>query len=128
MFLPDDDAAEARARQVVDKYALVEGADVLGWREVPTDPSGLGETALAAMPRVRQLFVAAHRLTGSPDGPAGSPLTGLDWTGWRSACASRSSGRPPSGACRRTSRRCRAARWCGRACSPRTSSRRSTRS
>ncbi|MEU7794588.1 glutamate synthase large subunit [Micromonospora tulbaghiae] len=78
VFLPDDDAAEARARQVVDKYALVEGADVLGWREVPTDPSGLGETALAAMPRVRQLFVAAHRLTGSPDGPAGSPLTGLD--------------------------------------------------
>ncbi|WP_374226762.1 hypothetical protein, partial [Micromonospora sp. WMMB482] len=70
------------------------------------------------MPRVRQLFVAAHRLTGSPDGPAGSPLTGLDWTGWRSACASRSSGRPPSGACRRTSRRCRAARWCGRHAHP----------
>ncbi|MGW4295606.1 glutamate synthase large subunit [Micromonospora chersina] len=78
VFLPDDDAAEARARQVVEKYALVEGADVLGWREVPTDPSGLGETALAAMPRVRQLFLAAHRLTGAPAGPAGSPLTGLD--------------------------------------------------
>ncbi|GHJ13825.1 MULTISPECIES: glutamate synthase large subunit [unclassified Micromonospora] len=78
VFLPDDDAAEARARRVVDKYALVEGADVLGWREVPTDPSGLGETALAAMPRVRQLFVAAHRLTDAPAGPAGSPLTGLD--------------------------------------------------
>ncbi|SCL71211.1 glutamate synthase large subunit [Micromonospora chersina] len=78
VFLPDDDAAEARARQVVEKYALVEGADILGWREVPTDPSGLGETALAAMPRVRQLFLAAHRLTGAPAGPAGSPLTGLD--------------------------------------------------
>ncbi|MFI6329549.1 glutamate synthase large subunit [Micromonospora chersina] len=78
VFLPDDDAAEARARQVVEKYALVEGADILGWREVPTDPSGLGETALAAMPRVRQLFLAAHRLTDAPAGPAGSPLTGLD--------------------------------------------------
>ncbi|MGW4157564.1 glutamate synthase large subunit [Micromonospora chersina] len=78
VFLPDDDAAEARARQVVEKYALVEGADILGWREVPTDSSGLGETALAAMPRVRQLFLAAHRLTGAPAGPAGSPLTGLD--------------------------------------------------
>ncbi|MCW3839329.1 glutamate synthase large subunit, partial [Micromonospora yasonensis] len=78
VFLPDDDAAEARARQVVEKYALVEGADVLGWRDVPTDPSSLGETALAAMPRVRQLFVAARRLTDSPAGPAGSPLTGLD--------------------------------------------------
>ncbi|MFC0003227.1 glutamate synthase large subunit [Micromonospora siamensis] len=78
VFLPDDDAAEARARRVVEKYALVEGADVLGWRDVPTDPSGLGETALAAMPRVRQLFLGAHRLTGSAAGPAGSPLSGLD--------------------------------------------------
>ncbi|WP_428964555.1 glutamate synthase large subunit [Micromonospora fluostatini] len=78
VFLPDDDAAEAQARRVVDKYALVEGADLLGWRDVPTDPSGLGETALAAMPRVRQVFVAAHRLTDTPAGPAGSRLTGVD--------------------------------------------------
>ncbi|WP_446216005.1 glutamate synthase large subunit [Micromonospora sp. IBHARD004] len=78
VFLPDDDAGEALARRVVEKYALVEGADVLGWRDVPTDPSGLGETALAAMPRVRQLFLAAHRLTDSPAGPGGSPLAGLD--------------------------------------------------
>ena len=78
VFLPDDDAGEALARRVVEKYALVEGADVLGWRDVPTDPSGLGETALVAMPRIRQLFLAAHRLTDSPAGPAGSALTGLD--------------------------------------------------
>ncbi|MCM0677762.1 glutamate synthase large subunit [Micromonospora phytophila] len=78
VFLPDDDAAEARARRVVEKYALVEGADVLGWRDVPVDPSGLGETALAAMPRVRQLFLAAHRLTDSSAGPAGSPLHGIE--------------------------------------------------
>ncbi|MGC4805844.1 glutamate synthase large subunit [Micromonospora sp. DT233] len=78
VFLPDDDAAEARSRRVLEKYALVEGADVLGWRDVPTDASGLGESALAALPRVRQLFLAARRLTDSPAGPAGSPLTGLD--------------------------------------------------
>ncbi|MEU1603268.1 glutamate synthase large subunit [Micromonospora matsumotoense] len=78
VFLPDDDGGEARARRVVEKYALVEGAEVLGWREVPTDPSGLGETALAAMPRIRQLFLAAHRLTDTPAGPAGSPLSGID--------------------------------------------------
>nr|WP_249412456.1 glutamate synthase large subunit [Micromonospora endophytica] len=77
-FLPDDDAAEARARQVVEKYALVEGAEVLGWRDVPVDPSDLGETALAAMPRVRQLFLAANRLTDTAAGPAGSPLRGLE--------------------------------------------------
>ncbi|MEU5564493.1 glutamate synthase large subunit [Micromonospora musae] len=78
VFLPDNDAAEALARRVVDKYALVEGAELLGWRDVPVDPSGLGETALAAMPRVRQLFLAARRLTDSPAGPAGTPLRGLD--------------------------------------------------
>ncbi|MDG4814429.1 glutamate synthase large subunit [Micromonospora sp. WMMD956] len=78
VFLPTDDDAEARARRVLEKYALVEGAEVLGWRDVPTDPSGLGETALAAMPRVRQVFLAARRLTDTPAGPAGSPLSGLD--------------------------------------------------
>ncbi|MEU8285900.1 glutamate synthase large subunit [Micromonospora sp. NPDC048905] len=78
VFLPDDDAGEARARQVVEKYALVEGAEVLGWREVPIAPEGLGESALAAMPRVRQVFVAARRLTGSPAGPAGDALSGIE--------------------------------------------------
>ncbi|WP_442791368.1 glutamate synthase large subunit [Micromonospora sp. NBC_01739] len=78
VFLPDDDAGAARARQVVEKYALVEGAELLGWRDVPVDPSDLGDTALAAMPRVRQLFLAARRLTDTPAGPAGSPLSGLE--------------------------------------------------
>ncbi|MEV4809950.1 glutamate synthase large subunit [Micromonospora avicenniae] len=78
VFLPDNDAAEALARRVVEKYALVEGAEVLGWRDVPVDPSGLGETALAAMPRIRQLFLAARRLTDAPAGPAGSPLHGVE--------------------------------------------------
>ncbi|SCL15870.1 glutamate synthase (NADH) large subunit [Micromonospora nigra] len=78
VFLPDDDDAEARARRVVEKYALVEGADLLGWRDVPVDASDLGETALAAMPRVRQLFLAAARLTDTPAGPAGSPLSGVE--------------------------------------------------
>ncbi|MGA3527054.1 glutamate synthase large subunit [Melissospora conviva] len=78
VFLPDDDAGEARARQVLEKYALVEGADLLGWRDVPVDASDLGATALAALPRVRQVFLAAHRLTDAPAGPAGERLDGLE--------------------------------------------------
>jgi glutamate synthase (NADPH/NADH) large chain len=78
VFLPNDPAAEARARTVLEKYALVEGADILGWRDVPVVADGLGETALAARPRIRQVFLAARRLTGSAAGPAGSALTGLD--------------------------------------------------
>jgi glutamate synthase (NADPH/NADH) large chain len=78
VFLPHDPAESTRALQVLEKYALVEGADILGWRELPVDPSDLGETAEAARPHIRQLFIAAHRLIDSPDGPAGSPLTGID--------------------------------------------------
>jgi len=78
VFLPTGDAEEARARRVIEKYALVEGAEVLGWRDLPVNPDDLGETALAARPRIRQLFLAAQRLTDSPAGPAGSPLTGFD--------------------------------------------------
>ncbi|ROO61203.1 glutamate synthase (NADH) large subunit [Micromonospora sp. Llam0] len=78
VFLPADPADEARVRRIVEKYALVEGADVLGWRDVPVQPDGLGETADAARPRIAQLFLSAHRLTDSAAGPAGTPLTGLD--------------------------------------------------
>ncbi|HEX2774258.1 MAG TPA: glutamate synthase large subunit, partial [Micromonosporaceae bacterium] len=70
VFLPDDHADEARARRVLDKYVAAEGAQLLGWRDVPVEPAGLGETALAVRPRIRQVFLAA--------GPAGAPLTGLD--------------------------------------------------
>ncbi|MDG4765396.1 glutamate synthase large subunit [Solwaraspora sp. WMMD406] len=78
VFLPTDPDDEARARRVIEKYALVEGAEVLGWRDVPVEPDGLGETADAARPHIRQLFLAAHRLTDSTAGPAGTPLSGLD--------------------------------------------------
>src|SRR5690242_17842726 len=74
VFLPPGGPAdEARALAVLEKYALVEGATVLGWREVPTRPDGLGATALAAMPRIRQVFLSANRLD-----PAAEPLAGLD--------------------------------------------------
>ncbi|GGM66812.1 glutamate synthase large subunit [Dactylosporangium sucinum] len=72
-FLPTDDAAAERAMRVLEKYALVEGAQVLGWRDVPTDATDLGATALVAMPRIRQVFVSAERL-GSP----GEVLSGLE--------------------------------------------------
>jgi glutamate synthase (NADPH/NADH) large chain len=78
VFLPADEADAARAVTVFEKYALVEGGDVLGWRDVPVDPSDLGESAEAGRPRIRQVFLAAHRLTGSEDGPANAPLSGLD--------------------------------------------------
>ncbi|HEX5996710.1 MAG TPA: glutamate synthase large subunit, partial [Jiangellales bacterium] len=58
-FFPDEDAAEAAARQRISELAAEEGLRVLGWRVVPTTPELLGATARATMPRFRQLFVAA---------------------------------------------------------------------
>ena len=58
-FLP----REAKAREIVVKqfehFIKVEGQKLLGWRDVPTDPAGLGKTVLDQMPLIRQAIVAA---------------------------------------------------------------------
>ena len=63
-FLPDDDAGEAATMAQIEAIAAQEGLVVLGWRTVPTDPSGLGRTARRVMPRFRQLFVAGVGASG----------------------------------------------------------------
>jgi glutamate synthase (NADPH/NADH) large chain len=60
-FLPDDDAAEKRARAALERLAGEEGLTVLGWRDVPTTPGLVGSTARSCQPRFRQLFVASAR-------------------------------------------------------------------
>ena len=42
------------------KIAKEENLRILGWRELPTDDSSLGTTALSVMPRFVQLFIAGH--------------------------------------------------------------------
>jgi glutamate synthase (NADPH) large chain len=56
-FLPSEPDAIAEAVRSVERLAVEEELRVVGWRDVPTDPSGLGETALSVMPVFRQLFV-----------------------------------------------------------------------
>ncbi len=68
VFLPGDPAAAATAQAHVARLADEEGLAVLGWREVPHDPAHCGKGALATMPRLAQLFVAA------PGGDAGLAL------------------------------------------------------
>jgi len=58
VFLPTDDAECATAVAAIEQIAVEEELRVLGWRDVPIDTSDLGATALSAMPRFRQLFVA----------------------------------------------------------------------
>jgi glutamate synthase (NADPH/NADH) large chain len=58
-FLPTDPAAAARAKDDIERLAEEEQLFVLGWREVPVDPSLVGSIALSAMPSFHQIFVAS---------------------------------------------------------------------
>ena len=63
VFLPHD--AAQRADLTARFEALVRDEDqiVLGWRDVPTDDSTLGDSARRAQPVFRQIFVAAGPAT-----------------------------------------------------------------
>ena len=56
-FLPRADPEGAAA--AIAEIMVAEGLEVLGWRDVPTDPSSLGKFATDPMPVFRMLFVAA---------------------------------------------------------------------
>jgi len=56
-FLPREENAHAVAVGQFEHFLKVEGQVLLGWREVPTDPSGLGETVIAEMPLIRQAVI-----------------------------------------------------------------------
>jgi glutamate synthase (NADPH) large chain len=61
-FLPADGSGDRAAEVMagIEAIAAQEGMRVLGWRELPVDPEGVGPTALSAMPRFRQLFLAGN--------------------------------------------------------------------
>ena len=61
IFLPQSDAEREFCRTTINNIIQEEGQTLVGWREVPTDAMGadVGPAALAAQPRIEQLFVAA---------------------------------------------------------------------
>jgi glutamate synthase domain-containing protein 2/glutamate synthase domain-containing protein 1/glutamate synthase domain-containing protein 3 len=58
VFLPMDEAIAERCSGVLERNAAAEGCPVLGWREVPVDPSILGDLSGSTRPRIRQVFLA----------------------------------------------------------------------
>ena len=58
-FLPQDPRAREVAIGSVEHYIAGEGQELLGWREVPVDTTGLGTRVIAAMPVIRQAIIAA---------------------------------------------------------------------
>ena len=57
VFLPPDEAARPRARELLEQAARETGIEVAGWRAVPNDPSVLGGLALEALPGIEQLLL-----------------------------------------------------------------------
>jgi len=58
-FLPTDPIAQAELAMLLERAVEDEGQIVLGWRDVPTDDRGIGSTARASQPTIRQLFIGA---------------------------------------------------------------------
>ncbi len=60
VFLPRDAAERATCERKFEEIVRAEGQTVLGWRDVPTDNSGIGPTARAAEPVMRHFFVGRN--------------------------------------------------------------------
>ncbi|MBJ6724633.1 glutamate synthase large subunit [Geomesophilobacter sediminis] len=56
LFTSPDPTERSAAKHVFQRIITEEGVEVLGWREVPTDNSLLGDTAKAGEPLIRQIF------------------------------------------------------------------------
>jgi len=56
-FLPKNNNQYSYCKTTFENEIKAQGLVILGWREVPVDPSQLGEIALASEPNIEQLFV-----------------------------------------------------------------------
>ncbi len=59
VFLPQESAARADVEAIITHYIAAEGQHLLGWRTVPVNNQGLGESVLPTEPVIRQVFVAS---------------------------------------------------------------------
>jgi glutamate synthase (ferredoxin) len=64
VFLPRDRAVRERVETIIEEIVIDEGQLVLGWRDVPTDDSLVGPSAVAVEPTFKQIFIG--RAPGAP--------------------------------------------------------------
>jgi glutamate synthase (ferredoxin) len=60
IFLPQDKTERENIKREFAKMISDEGQTILGWRDVPTDNSTLGKTAVAAEPFMAQVFIGRN--------------------------------------------------------------------
>ncbi|WP_448549750.1 glutamate synthase large subunit [Thalassotalea fusca] len=59
IFLNPDEATACQTKTILEEELARETLSLVGWREVPTDTSILGEIAASNLPRIEQVFVNA---------------------------------------------------------------------
>jgi glutamate synthase (ferredoxin) len=62
LFLPTDPEIRKKYEETFEKIAAEEGQESICWRDVPVNDSTLGDTAKAAQPFIRQVFLKRHPL------------------------------------------------------------------
>ena len=67
VFLPRAHEDRAQVEQLFAEVVAQEGQHLLGWREVPTDDSHIGNTAKSGEPVIRQLFIGRGSDLGTRD-------------------------------------------------------------
>ena len=67
IFLPKAPLAARNAIKLVETTITEEGQQVLGWRDVPVDASGLGESVKASEPWIRQVIIGRAAATKAGD-------------------------------------------------------------
>ncbi|MCU4173699.1 glutamate synthase large subunit [Marinilabiliaceae bacterium N1Y90] len=60
VFLPRDEKEAHKCLEVLDKYVLSEGLELIGYRDVPVDSDVIGEIARQTEPCIRQIFVKGN--------------------------------------------------------------------
>ena len=70
LFLPRRVDERARIEELIARIVEEEAQTLLGWRDVPTDDSPLGETARRGEPAIRQVFIGRRGGGNGPDAQA----------------------------------------------------------
>ncbi len=61
VFLPQIDKEREHCKEIIQRITEEQGQKFIGWRKVPIEPTtaDVGPTALASMPHIEQIFIAA---------------------------------------------------------------------
>jgi glutamate synthase (NADPH/NADH) large chain len=66
IFLPRDPERRGRIQDLFERIVIEEGQVVLGWRDVPTDNTTLGASAVAVQPAFQQIFIGRGPSLAAP--------------------------------------------------------------